>query len=353
MRNFAILMATVFIGIVGFLAIAILNPISIKSPIPTAVPTRQKRHVSPTPTPPQKMNVTHLNLVKEIRLRRGVRSMATAYNWNLVYVPSLNEDLTYIIDTSTDTIQQRIPSKQPIRVAIHPLNSSFFITTEENYVLGYRGTKGQEFFSIQLDRAIDALAFAPDTDRLLVSHPAYNAVSVIDIQRGNQLTTIGTGDEPREMAYKSHRIYVANTNETSVSIISTQSLLELGQIPLPGLPNRIISDPKRERIYVSGQTDSYLWVIDTKTNRVTTTLPLASPVSNMEIDSRGDNLYLLDNLSNTLTVVDLTTSKPLRSIKFTSHFPLEVGITNLKLLENKHKFYLLNSITGIIYVYTF
>jgi YVTN family beta-propeller protein len=67
-------------------------------------------------------------------------------------------------------------------------------------------------------------------------------------------------------------LFVTNQDDTTVSVIDTQTLTEIKQIEVGEKPEGISTHPDGERVYVANWYDGTVTVIDAKTLTVVTTI---------------------------------------------------------------------------------
>jgi YVTN family beta-propeller protein len=96
------------------------------------------------------------------------------------------------------------------------------------------------------------------------------------------IDTIFVGDGPQGLAISPDgtRIYVANFNDDTVSVVDTTSDAVIATPIVIGSPNGIVASPDGNFVYVTAYNADAVRVIDTTTNTVVTSVGTASlPIS--------------------------------------------------------------------------
>ncbi|KAF0249672.1 MAG: surface antigen protein, partial [bacterium] len=119
-----------------------------------------------------------------------------------------------------------------------------------------------------------------------VVNPDNNSVTRIDIgdERSFPSITIPVGREPQSLVLSvdDTKVYVANTVDGTVSIISTATSQVIGTITVGIEPRAVVLSPNGTKLYVANSNSSSVSVIDTKTDKVTKEIKLAaSPDGNI------------------------------------------------------------------------
>jgi len=90
-----------------------------------------------------------------------------------------------------------------------------------------------------------------------------STVSVIDTNTNTVIGTIPVGANPQGIAYDLNQtIYVANIGGITVSVIDTNTNTIIDTIPVGNQPSDLAFDPLHERIYVTNFDDGTVSVIN-------------------------------------------------------------------------------------------
>jgi YVTN family beta-propeller protein len=138
-----------------------------------------------------------------------------------------------------------------------------------------------------------------------VVNPDNNSVTRIDI--GNEpnfsTITIPVGREPQSLvlAADDSKVYVANTVDGTVSVISTANNQVVKTIPVGTEPRAVALSPSGNKLYVANASSNNISVIDTKSDRVVKTItgvgtnPYALAITNNGDFNDNDERVLVTN----------------------------------------------------------
>jgi YVTN family beta-propeller protein len=118
---------------------------------------------------------------------------------------------------------------------------------------------------------------------------------------------IPTGKIPSAIAInpRTNRIYVANYEDASVTVVDGGKHLAIATIPVGEHPQAVAVDPDANLIYVANTHDNSVTVLDGATNRSITTLSAGHSPYALAVDSKNDLLYVSDLGDRSLTQIDV------------------------------------------------
>jgi YVTN family beta-propeller protein len=168
------------------------------------------------------------------------------------------------------------------------------------------------------------IAISPDGNTLFVANNLGDSLGVIEDVRGRRkLTRIdlrreGDGEQfiyPYAVAVVPHqgsfKAYVSCWNDASVMVVQSGKLIS--RVPVGRHPTAMLLNPARTRLYVANSNDDSVSVIDTQTDkeiqRINVRLSEGVPPGNSPegLALRGDDLYVANAHSNSVAVVELNT----------------------------------------------
>jgi YVTN family beta-propeller protein len=167
------------------------------------------------------------------------------------------------------------------------------------------------------------ITIAPDGNTLFVANNLGDSLGVIEDVRGRRkLTRVdlrrdGDGEQfiypyavvavPHQSSFKA---YVSCWNDGSVAVVQAGKLIS--RVPVGRHPTAILLNPERTRLYVANSNDDSVSVIDTQTDkeieRINVRLSEGVPPGNSPegLVLRGDDLYVANAHSNSVAVVELS-----------------------------------------------
>jgi YVTN family beta-propeller protein len=154
------------------------------------------------------------------------------------------------------------------------------------------------------------VAFSPDGSTAYVTNLFSNTVSVLNVSLARQVASISTGDASPFVVRVSpdgQRLFIA-TNGTTVLIVDTSTLLEVGRVEVGDAPNAFAVHPDGRIMYVSSFFGGTVTEMDMFTGLVLRTFPVGGVPQDMAVNKKGDRLYVA-NEAGYLNEVDLFTGQ--------------------------------------------
>ena len=113
---------------------------------------------------------------------------------------------------------------------------------------------------------------------------------------------------------KTLRVYVANTDGASISVIDPEKNVTVGEIPVSKNPHAVLISPDKTRFYVPSETQDVLDVVDRATSKMIAKIPLGRRPNNLAITPDGRRVYVCIRGESWVTVVDTQTLKAVKNI---------------------------------------
>jgi YVTN family beta-propeller protein len=110
------------------------------------------------------------------------------------------------------------------------------------------------------------------------------------------------------------RVYVANTDGASISVIDPGRNVVVGEIPVSRNPHAVILSPDQSRFYVPSESEDVLDVIDRATSKPIAKIPLGRRPNNLAITPDGRRVYVCIRQESWVTVVDTAALKAVKNI---------------------------------------
>ncbi len=115
-----------------------------------------------------------------------------------------------------------------------------------------------------------------DGKRAYTANVASNDVSVIDLESRTVVGTVKVGKRPHAVALAKGRAFVTDSvMEDTVSVFDVASLEPVARIPVGEYPEGIAASRDGSRVYVANWETNTLSVIDTTTMKVVGDVPVA------------------------------------------------------------------------------
>src|SRR5579859_7375155 len=116
----------------------------------------------------------------------------------------------------------------------------------------------------------------PTTNRIYVADYDSNTVSVIDVTNNSVIGPIAVGTNPVGIGVNqvTNRIYVANTSSNNLSVLDGVTNSTIATVPVNGTaPNSVAVNATTNRVYVADYGSNRISVLDGVSNSIIATIP--------------------------------------------------------------------------------
>jgi YVTN family beta-propeller protein len=271
----------------------------------------------------------------------------------LAYVANLESDSVSVISTENNTkIGEDIPvGNGPVDIAIDPDSDRVYvanahsrsvsvISTENNTKIGEDIPVG-EYGGL----GVTALAIDPVSGINLFSYRVYvanddsSSVSVISGENNTKIKDIPVGSYPTDMEIDSwsHIVYVIHPASDSVSVISQHNDTKIKDIPVGDGPIAIaaVNHPTSDTVYVANFDSSSVSVISGENNTKIKDIPVGDGPTN--ILSLSDTVYVANYESDSVSVISTENNTKIGEDIPVGNGPVDIafdGITNTVYVVN-------------------
>ena len=139
-----------------------------------------------------------------------------------------------------------------------------------------------------------------------------NTLSIIDIATDTVVALLKglNFDNPFGVAVTPDglKMYVANMNSGTVSVIDMINRTVLDNVPVGNTPYAVAVNPERTRVYVTNLDDDTVSFIDTATNSVIDTFNVGDNPRGVAVAPDGTTVYVTNTGTNTVSVIDVITN---------------------------------------------
>lgn len=337
----------VVLFILGFLFVALTKPVRPPSSQPS--PTYSELSVVPTMV----LSAEKITQIAEIEAVEDINDLEVSSDGRTVYIPSFDENIVYVIDAQNDLVQDRIFFDQPFSLAVSSDSTRIFVATGQQEVVVWDQRAREVVSRLAVGAKPYEQTFSQDGKYLFVSNSFSDNLSVIDTKELEVIATVSVGRDPRGMGVLGRFLYVASFDDGVLSVVSVDSLSEVGQVLIGGRPNEVLSDEKRGRLYVTDSFNNQVVIVEGAQGIVLKRVEVDEFPLGMTIDRAGQKLYVVGYSRNTISVVDLERLQLDQVITTTGAFLTNSGFIRLALLEEQGKIYLVNTLNGKVLVYSY
>jgi YVTN family beta-propeller protein len=304
-----------------------------------------------------------------IPVGRTPDALAVTPDGSRVYVANFGGSTVSVIDTATNTVIATITvGSGPGGVAVTPDGSRLYITNSGNETVSVIDTTTNTVIGspIRVGPIPAGVAVTPglrrvgDKDRrdeqedkamaskVFVANNFVNTVSVIDTATNTVIATITVGSGPggvavtpdlrrdgdgdrrdeREDKARASKVYVANHNDNTVSVIDAATNTVIGSpITVGNDPYGVAVTPNGRRVYVTNRSSNTVSVIDTATNTVIgSPIPVGNFPIGVAVTPDGRKVFVANFRDNTVSVIATATNTVIGSPIPVASGPVAFGV---------------------------
>ncbi|WDF79208.1 beta-propeller fold lactonase family protein [Mucilaginibacter sp. KACC 22773] len=236
---------------------------------------------------------------------------ATPVSTGFAYVTNFGEANITIINTATNAIVKTLGvNSTPLGIAVSPDGKRVYVTNEGiNQVTVIDGVTNSVVTSVATGITPWGMCISPDGSRVYVANKGDNTLSVINTATNSVIATVATGNAPWDVsvspngkfAYITYGINGVAVVNTATNKISADIALDAGSAPRSSCVS-----PDGSKLYVANGNLQSISVVDLTTNKITTDIPVGSFPYGMCLSPDGKRLYVANNNSSEVSVIDLS-----------------------------------------------
>jgi YVTN family beta-propeller protein len=150
------------------------------------------------------------------------------------------------------------------------------------------------------------------TVRIYVANTEGDTVSIIDPQANRVAGEIRVSKNPHAVIISPDRrfFYSASESQDVLDVIDAQSLKTLQRVPLGRRPNNLAITPDGRRVYVCIRQESWVDVVDTASREKVKSIPVGRNPHNVYLTPDRRWMVATSMGDNKLTFIDVKTEKP-------------------------------------------
>ncbi len=158
--------------------------------------------------------------------------------------------------------------------------------------------------------SVNGIAVKLDGTKVYVANGDTDSVSVIDTLSNGVVATIAVGHYPNGIAVNSAgtRVYVANASSNTVSVIDTGNNTVIATVPAGSYPEDVVVNASGSRVYVVNSQSKNVSVIDTSTNSVVATVTVGNVdnwvFNKIAITPNDQRVYVTNSVAKSVSIID-------------------------------------------------
>jgi YVTN family beta-propeller protein len=147
-----------------------------------------------------------------------------------------------------------------------------------------------------------------DGSLLLTANPDSNSVTVVQTDSLSVLAELPVGGDPRTVAVTedSERAVVANRAAGSMSLIDLEPPRVVAEVPVGRLPWGVLLAPDGASAYVACEESDHVAVVDLDERAVRKVIPVYDRPNGLALSADGKSLYVTHLLDGRVSVIDLS-----------------------------------------------
>jgi len=157
-----------------------------------------------------------------------------------------------------------------------------------------------------------------DGTRLYVANEDSATLSVVDVQRGVVIAKIPVGGEPEgvRVAPDGQTVYVTSEAQSSVTAIDTKSYQVRKVVPVERRPRNVLFLPDQRHYVVSAEVGGTVQIVDRQCECVTAqiALPAGAKPMGLAVAPDGSRLYVSTGRFGQIAAIDLATQRLVGSV---------------------------------------
>ena len=270
------------------------------------------------------------------------------------WVTNQGDDTVSVVDTATGLVLRTVPvGSKPAGVAVSPDGRRVYVTNPEGhsvsvieragavrevpagagplgvavardgrvFVADWYGDTvavldpaGAPLATLHVGQSPSGLAADPAGTRLYVANRESDTLSVIDLHTLATLATIPVGRAPFGVTVQGNRVFVANVQSGDVSVLDSTLLHEVQRLPVGEFPYAVAVTPDGGRVLVTNQHSGTLSVFDGPDYRPMPDIPVGDYPEGIAMSADGTRAYVAVWMDNKLQEIDVAAGRVLRGI---------------------------------------
>ncbi|MFN4219836.1 MAG: beta-propeller fold lactonase family protein [bacterium] len=162
----------------------------------------------------------------------------------------------------------------------------------------------------------NGLALSPDNEKLFLTYgdTSKGYLLTLNAKTLEVINTLKVGSQPLGVATPDgRRIYIANYNDNTVSLVDAKNNIEVGRFKTGYKPSKIEVHPSLRWVYVSNEGSNTVSVIDVLSSKILANIQTDEGPTYLAIDPLGAKLYVSCKTAKKVNVIDLTKNSVIAS----------------------------------------
>jgi YVTN family beta-propeller protein len=246
-------------------------------------------------------------------------AVGTGFAETTAYIANSGADEVLRITAASEAVTTMTVSDAPYGISVTPDGDQVLVTQRDGNALVFINTSdfSDPAYTLPVGNSPRGVAVEPHGRYAYVANFDDDTVSQISITGRSITDTIDVGDAPSGVAarYDAENetpvVYVTNYNDGTVTVIGADSQTTV--IDVDDGPIGVAVTPDGSRVYVANSDDDTVSIIDTQTETVIDTLNVGDAPWGVAVGAQGDYVYVTNNFSDTVTVIQTSNNTIIRT----------------------------------------
>lgn len=236
-------------------------------------------------------------------------AVGTGFAETTAYIANSGADEVLRITAASEAVTTMTVNDTPYGITVTPDGDQVLVTQRDGDALVFINTSdfSEPAHTLPVGNSPRGVAVEPHGRYAYVANFDDDTVSQISITGRSVTDTIDVGDAPSGVAarYDAENetpvVYVTNYNDGTVTVIGADNHTTV--IDVDDGPIGVAVTPDGSRVYVANSDDDTVSIIDTRTDTVIDTLNVGDSPWGIAVGAQGDYVYVTNNFSDTVTVI--------------------------------------------------
>jgi YVTN family beta-propeller protein len=268
------------------------------------------------------------NSTHTIQVGREPIAIAINHITNRIYVANGGSASVSVIDGTKEVVVATVASAAlPYMLAVDETSNRIYVThTYSGTVTEIDGASNTSH-ELKVGDA-DGIVIDPATSKVFLSTYEDPNIRILNESTGATIK-VAVGPHTWGMIFdqSSFTLFLAHTAAAEVVALD-EKMHAVTTIPVGKIPCALAIDPITHRLYVVNYGDETLSVIDLQTKKVLATLPVGRHPQGIAVDLKSHRIYVANVLGNSVTVIDGAKNKVLYDLSAGDH-PYAVAIDSV------------------------
>jgi serine/threonine-protein kinase len=292
-------------GGTGLLAVVVLGSVLLLPANGHGTPGSARTTTSAPPASPAPWQPPRV--VATIPVAGGPYTAAVSPDGRYVVATGASSNLVAIIDTSTNTVIRTMSNvPEPAGVVVANNGWAYFLQGNVGDLAMLAVPSGEIIHdTLHTGKGATNLVITPDGRRLYVANTDAQTVSVVDARSMTLTATIASIPKPNGIAISpdGRRVYVTNSEADTVTVIDTATNTVIGTVAVGFWPDEIAAAPDGQHVYVTNAGANSVSVLSTRDNTVVATIGNIIAPGGIAVSPDSRTVYVTGS-DRTVSVID-------------------------------------------------